>query len=224
MDSLPYFAFQIFQIVWLDLLLSGDNAVVIALACRNLPEDKRKLGIAIGAGLAVALRLIFTVLVVYLLKLPYLKLIGGVLLLYIAVKLVFDGHDHGEVEAKPNVWGAVTTIVIADGVMSLDNVLAIVGVAEEHLGLIIFGLVLSIPLVVFGASAVLKMIDRWPIIVWAGAALLGWVAGAMIAGDSHVAEWLARNLNPPDKAAGVAGMLVVLAIAGAIKFSRKKPA
>ena len=112
MTDISYFAFQVFQIVWLDVLLSGDNAVVIALACRNLPEDKRKLGIALGAGLAVALRILFTLLVVWLLKLPFLKLIGGVLLLWIATKLVFDDHDHGEVTAKPNLWGAVATIMI----------------------------------------------------------------------------------------------------------------
>ncbi len=223
-ESLPYFAFQVLQIVWLDLLLSGDNAVVIALACRNLPEDKRKLGVALGAALAVALRVLFTLLVVWLLKLPFLKLVGGVLLLYIAVRLVFDDHDHGEVKAEPNLWGAVTTIVIADGVMSLDNVLAIVGVAEGHLGLIIFGLVLSIPLVVFGAGFVLKLIDRWPIIVWAGAALLGWVAGEMIATDPWVAAWLDRHGDPPDIAAAILGAAVVLAVAGAIKFAGRNKA
>ena len=223
-DSLAYFAFQILQIVWLDLLLSGDNAVVIALACRNLPEDKRKLGIALGAGMAVALRILFTLLVVWLLKLPLLKLIGGVLLLYIAIRLVFDNHEHGEVKAEPNVWGAVTTIMIADGVMSLDNVLAIVGVAEGHLGLIIFGLVVSIPLVVFGAGFVLRLIDRWPIIVWAGAGLLGWVAGEMIATDPWVAAWLDRHGDPPDIAAAILGAAVVLAVVGAIKFAGRNKA
>ena len=223
-ESLVYFTFQVLQIVWLDLLLSGDNAVVIALACRNLPDDKRKLGIALGAAMAVALRVIFTIAVVWLLKLPFLKLIGGVLLLWIAVRLVFDTHQHGEVRAEPNVWGAVTTIMIADGVMSLDNVLAIVGVAEGHLGLIVFGLVLSIPLVVFGAGAVLKLIDRWPIIVWAGAALLGWVAGEMIATDPWVANWLDRHGDPPDVAAAIMGAAIVLAIAGAIKLARRKKA
>ena len=223
-ESLVYFAFQVLQIVWLDLLLSGDNAVVIALACRNLPDDKRKLGIALGAAMAVALRVVFTIAVVWLLKLPFLKLIGGVLLLWIAVRLVFDNHEHGEVKAERNVWGAVATIMIADGVMSLDNVLAIVGVAEGHLGLIVFGLVLSIPLVVFGAGAVLKLIDRWPIIVWAGAALLGWVAGEMIATDPWIANWLDRHGDPPDVAAAITGAVVVLAVAGAIKLARRKKA
>ena len=183
-DSLAYFAFQILQIVWLDLLLSGDNAVVIALACRNLPEDKRKLGIALGAGMAVALRILFTLLVVWLLKLPLLKLIGGVLLLYIAIRLVSEGH----------------------------------------LGLIIFGLVVSIPLVVFGAGFVLRLIDRWPIIVWAGAGLLGWVAGEMIATDPWVAAWLDRHGDPPDIAAAILGAVTVLAVAGAITLGRRKPA
>ena len=149
---------------------------------------------------------------------------GGVLLLWIAVRLVFDNHEPGEVKAQPNVWGAVATIMIADGVMSLDNVLAIVGVAEGHLGLIVFGLVLSIPLVVFGAGAVLKLIDRWPIIVWAGAALLGWVAGEMIATDPWIANWLDRHGDPPDVAAAITGAVVVLAVAGAIKLARRKKA
>lgn len=223
-ESLPYFGLQVFQIVWLDLLLSGDNAVVIALACRNLPPEQRRLGVALGAGAAVALRIVFTLLIVYLLKLPFLKLIGGVLLLYIAVRLVFDNHEHGEVEAKSGVWGAVSTIMIADGVMSLDNVLAIVGVAEGHLGLIAFGLILSIPLVVFGAGAVLRLIDRFPVIVWAGAALLGWVGGEMIAEDPFVAGWLDRHGDPPDVVAALAGAALVLAIAGAIKLKKRRTA
>ena len=186
---------RVFDVVSTD---AGDPVIVMEfldgldlrswIETHGLPSVEVAVGwmIEACAGLAVALRILFTLLVVWLLKLPFLKLIGGVLLLWIATKLVFDDHDHGEVTAKPNLWGAVATIMIADGVMSLDNVLAIVGVAEGHLGLIIFGLVLSIPLVVFGAGFVLKLIDRWPIIVWAGAALLGWVAGEMIAARRRV--------------------------------------
>ena len=224
MDSVAYFGVQILQIVWLDLLLSGDNAVVIALACRDLPPDKRKLGIALGAGAAVALRVLFTLLIVYLLALPFVKLVGGVLLLGIAVKLVISDNAHGEVKAKPNVLGAVTTIMIADGVMSLDNVLAIVGVAHGDTRLIVFGLLLSIPLVVFGASAVLRAIERWPVLIWAGAALLGWVAGEMLASDPLFAGWMDRIGDPPDIVASIAGAAIVLVIAGALRLWQKRRA
>lgn len=218
-DSPAYFVFQLLQISWLDLLLSGDNAVVIAMACRDLPERQKKIGVALGAAAAVALRVLFTVIVDLLLKFPYIKLIGGVLLLGIAVKLVTDESEHeAEVKAQPNLWGAVATIVIADGVMSLDNVLAILGVAHGDMRLIIFGLLLSIPLVVFGAGALMRIIDRFPILVWAGAALLGWVAGEMIVADPVVANWLDRHGDPPDILAAIAGAVVVLAIGGVLKL------
>lgn len=223
-DSYAVLGLQVLQIVWLDILLSGDNAVVIALACRGLPQDKRRLGIALGAAAAVALRVIFTLAIVFLLKVPFVKLVGAVLLLGIAVKLVTGGQDHGEVAARPTVWGAVTTIMIADGVMSLDNVLAIVGVAHNDARLIVFGLVVSIPLVVFGASAVMKIIDRWPILIWAGAALLGWVAGEMMVHDPVFAAWLDRHGDPPDILASIAGAALVLAVAGAIKLWRDRRA
>lgn len=223
MTDLPaYFLFQLLQISWLDLLLSGDNAVVIAMACRDLPERQKKIGVALGAAAAVALRVLFTVIVDQLLKFPYIKLIGGILLLGIAVKLVTDESEHAEVKSQPNLWGAVTTIVIADGVMSLDNVLAILGVAHGDMRLIIFGLLLSIPLVVFGAGALMRVIDRFPILIWAGAALLGWVAGEMIVADPVVADWLDRHGDPPDILAAIAGMIVVLAIGGALTLLAKR--
>ncbi|MFO1114774.1 MAG: TerC family protein [Beijerinckiaceae bacterium] len=221
-DSPAYFLFQLLQISWLDLLLSGDNAVVIAMACRDLPERQKKIGVALGAAAAVALRVLFTVIVDQLLKFPYIKLIGGILLLGIAVKLVTDESEHAEVKSQPNLWGAVTTIVIADGVMSLDNVLAILGVAHGDMRLIIFGLLLSIPLVVFGAGALMRVIDRFPILIWAGAALLGWVAGEMIVADPVVADWLDRHGDPPDILAAIAGMIVVLAIGGALTLLAKR--
>ena len=220
-DSIAYFGLQALQIGWLDLLLSGDNAVVIALACRGLPADKRRLGIALGAGAAVALRVLFTLLVVRLLALPLVKLAGGALLLGIAVKLAIGGEKHAQVKARPSVLGAVLTITIADGVMSLDNVLAIIGVAHGDMRLIVFGLALSIPLVVFGASAVMKLIDRLPILIWAGAALLGWVAGEMIAADPVVAAWLDRMGNPPDMVVSIVCAALVVAAAGAIKALRR---
>ena len=217
---------QILQIVWIDLLLSGDNAVVIALACRGLPEDKRKIGIILGAGMAIALRMGLTVILSRLLDLPFIKLAGGLLLLLIAVKLVIDEEGEHEVASQTTIWGAVWTITLADVVMSLDNVLAIAGAARGHTGLIIFGLLLSIPLIVYGAGAVMKLMERFPILIWAGAALLGWIAGEMIVADPVIAAWVDRHGDPPDILASIAGAVLVIVIAFITKKMRggDKPA
>jgi YjbE family integral membrane protein len=171
------------EIVWVNLLLSGDNAVVIALACRSLPEDKRKKGILLGAGAAVGLRIVFTAIVASLLGLPFLKLVGGALLLWIAIKLLLDETEETDVPASFDLWGAVRTIAVADMVMSLDNVLAIAAAAHGSVGLIIFGLLLSVPLIVFGANMMIELLQRFPVVVWGGAALLGWVAGELLVSD-----------------------------------------
>lgn len=200
------------QIIWIDLVLSGDNAVVIALACRGLPAKQRKWGIILGAGAAIILRVIFALLVIQLLQVPFLKVIGAFLLLRIAVGLTKGQEDeHDEIRESGKLWGAVWTIVVADAVMSLDNVIAIAAVAQDHIGMLIFGLALSIPLIVFGANILVKAIDRFPILIWAGAALLGWVAGGMLITD----PWMVKTLGAdavaiwklPVEAAGV--LLVV---------------
>ncbi len=200
------------QIIWIDLVLSGDNAVVIALACRGLPAKQRKWGIILGAGAAIVLRVIFALLVIQLLQVPFLKVIGAFLLLRIAVGLTKGQEDeHDEIRESGKLWGAVWTIVVADAVMSLDNVIAIAAVAQDHIGMLIFGLALSIPLIVFGANILVKAIDRFPILIWAGAALLGWVAGGMLITD----PWMVKTLGAdavaiwklPVEAAGV--LLVV---------------
>lgn len=189
--SSSQFWVSLLQIIWIDLLLSGDNAVVIALACRSLPENKRKLGIWLGAGAAVGLRIAFALVVTYLLGVPYLKLIGGILLFWIAIKLAKgEEESHGEIEASDNLWKAVRTIAIADAVMSLDNVIAIAGAAKGHPELFIFGLLLSIPLIIMGAQLLTTIIERYPILIWLGAALLGWIAAEMILGDIAVLNWL----------------------------------
>lgn len=189
------FWISLLQIIWIDLLLSGDNAVVIALACRSLPENRRRLGIWLGAGAAVGLRIIFALIVTYLLGVPYLKVIGGILLFWIAIKLaVGEEEAHGEIEASDSLWKAVRTIAIADAVMSLDNVIAIAGAAKGHPELFIFGLLLSIPLIIMGAQLLTSIIERFPILVWIGAALLGWIAAEMILGDVAVLQWLQVNL------------------------------
>lgn len=220
-EFLSLYAVPILQIIWIDILLSGDNAVIIALACRELPERQRKWGIVLGAGAAVALRILFMMIVVQLLALPYLKVFGGLLLLVIAVKLVVDDSELEDVRAKTTLWGAITTIALADAAMSLDNVLAIAAAARDHSGLILFGVLLSIPLVVFGANVVLKVLDRWPILVWAGTALLGWVAGDMIATDPQVDAWIGRV---PDIAIKLVTTAAVVAVAFIIDRRRLRQA
>ncbi|QEL23199.1 TerC family protein [Bosea sp. F3-2] len=188
------FWISLLQIIWIDLLLSGDNAVVIALACRSLPANRKKIGIWLGAGAAVGLRIIFALVVTYLLGVPYLKVIGGILLFWIAIKLaVGEEEAHGNIEASESLWKAVRTIAIADAVMSLDNVIAIAAAARGHAELFIFGLLLSIPLIIMGAQLLTSIIERFPILVWLGAALLGWIAAEMILGDLAVLQWLQAN-------------------------------
>jgi YjbE family integral membrane protein len=209
----------ILQIILIDILLGGDNAVIIALACRNLPARQRRLGIIWGAAGAIALRVILITVAVALLQVPFLKLIGGLLLLWIGIKLIApaeDGHGHEKLAGSDRLLSAIKTIIVADFVMSLDNVIAIAGAAEQadpsqRTGLIIFGLLVSVPFIVFGAQIILKLLDRFPVIVTAGAALLGWIAGGLIVGDP-----IAEPVLPPGDAlkyaASTAGAVFVVAV------------
>ncbi|OJY38176.1 MAG: hypothetical protein BGP06_17305 [Rhizobiales bacterium 65-9] len=181
---------KVLEIGWINILLSGDNAVVIALACRALPVGQRKMGVLLGAGVAVVLRIAFAFIVATLMGLPFLRIVGALLLLWIAVKLVTDDAGEAEVAAHDSLWKAVQTIAIADAVMSLDNVIAVAAVAKGDYWLFIFGLALSIPIVVLGAQLIMSLLTRFPILVWAGAALLGWVAGEMIFGDPMLLDWM----------------------------------
>ncbi|KAA2241081.1 TerC family protein [Salinarimonas soli] len=194
MDFSGQFVVQVLQIIWIDLLLSGDNAVVIALACRSLPPHQRRTGILLGAGVAVGLRIVFALIISYLLAVPYLRIIGGGLLFWIAVKLIVGEDDEThEIAETDNLWRAVRTIAIADAVMSLDNVVAIAAAAKGHPELFIFGLLLSIPLIMVGATLITTIIQRFPLLVWAGAALLGWIAAEMIVTDPALMSWLSGN-------------------------------
>ena len=183
----------VLEVIWVNIVLSGDNAVVIALACRGLPAHQRRVGMALGAGVAIVLRLIFTLLVVQLLAMPFLKIGGALLLVWIAVKLLTeDGEgDDDKIAASDRLWHAVRTVAIADMVMSLDNVLAIAAVAKGNLPMLVFGLAVSIPLIVAGATLVMALLSRFPILIWAGAGLLGWVAGEMFITD----PWLTTQLG-----------------------------
>ncbi|MCB5175520.1 TerC family protein [Microvirga lenta] len=191
------FLVSLLQVIWIDILLSGDNAVVIAMACRSLPAHQRKLGITLGALTAVGLRIVFAFLISELLGVPFLRIVGGLLLFWIALKLIQgeDADSHGNIEASTSLWKAVRTIAIADAVMSLDNVVAIAAASRGHPELFVFGLLLSIPLIMVGATLITKLITRFPFIVWAGAALLGYIAAEMIVTDPIVLGWLSDNYS-----------------------------
>ena len=207
---------KLFEIIALNIVLSGDNAVVIALACRALAPEQRAKGIALGAGVAVLLRVVFTVLIASLLNMPFLHIVGALLLVWIAVKLIIEDGESGEnaVAASSKLWKAVQTVAIADIVMSLDNVLAIAAVAKD-----------SIPLIVLGASLITSLLTRFPILVWAGAGLLGWVAGEMFESDpwliGKLGETLAHQLEYP---AAILGALLVLGLGYFLKQRRPDPA
>jgi YjbE family integral membrane protein len=190
--SMTKFWIGVLEIIWIDILLAGDNAVVIALACRKLPRNLRLWGMALGAGVAVLMRILFTLLVAMLMTVPFLKVAGGVALFYIALKLLAPEEEQQseEIEASSRLWGAVRVIAAADIVMSLDNVIAIAGASDGHVALFVFGLAASIPLIVAGARVVMALLTRYPALVWAGGALLGWIAGQVIATDPIVKGFL----------------------------------
>ena len=201
------------QIILIDIVLSGDNAVVIALACRNLTPEQRKTGIFWGVAGAISLRVVLTVFAAMVMGLPWLKLVGGVLLIWIAVKLMLpeeqEGHD---IKASANLWGAVKTIIVADFVMSLDNVIAVAGAAHGSLALLLFGLAVSIPLIVWSSQLILHWMERWPVIILLGAGLLGYVAGQMIFTDPGVLGLLPEMPKWIDKVAGAIGAVLVVAV------------
>lgn len=215
------------QIIMIDILLGGDNAVVIALACRNLPGSLRTRGIIYGTAGAIILRVVLIAFALALLSIPYLKIIGAVLLLWIGVKLLLpeDENDHA-ISSSDKLWGAVKTVIIADLVMSVDNVLAIAGAAQgahqdHQLALVIFGLVVSIPIIVGGSQLVLKLMTRFPAVITLGAMLLGWIAGQMAYSDPALKPYV------PDAAfwayvAAAAGALIVFLL-GKIMQARRPP-
>ncbi len=191
----PEFWLALGKIVWVNILLSGDNAVVIALAARSLPPQQQKQAIMIGSGAAIALRIVLTLVAAQLLLLPYLKLVGALLLLYIGVTLLLPENDSDEEGsgATGSMAVAVRTILIADLVMSLDNVIAVAAAANGNTTLLVIGLATSIPLVIFGSTLLLKVIERFPVIVWAGAALLGFIAGEISVTDPALASWFSAQ-------------------------------
>ncbi|WP_371877330.1 TerC family protein [Alsobacter ponti] len=215
---------SVLQIIWIDLLLSGDNAVVIALACRSLPPRKRRMGIVLGSGAAVALRILFALVITWLLGVPFLGAAGGLLLFWIAVKLITGEEEEAHVSESETLWQAVRTIVIADAVMSLDNVVAIAAAADGNVALFIFGLLVSIPLIVMGSTLLMALISRFPIFVWGGAALLGWIGGEMIVTDPWVKQALGPSADAWDKPVALLGAVLVVLIAFALRKAAARTA
>ena len=208
------FWLSVLQIIAIDVLLGGDNAVVIALACRRLPESQRNQGILWGVFGAIALRLVLVFFALQLLALPFLKIVGALLLLWIGVKLLQpeDGEGHDTVNAPSHLFGAVKTIIIADAVMSLDNVVAVAGAAKGDITLVAFGIAVSIPIIIWGSKLVLMLMDRLPIIITLGGALLGWIAGHMLVTDVVVAPLLSDVSHWMHYLAGGVGALFVVSL------------
>jgi YjbE family integral membrane protein len=219
----------VIQIIIIDLLLGGDNAVVIALACRNLHPNQRRKGIIYGTAGAIILRVILVAFAVTLLQIPFLKLVGGALLLWIGYKLMVQ-HDEEEhnLDAPDKLFAAIKTIIVADIVMSLDNVLAIAGAAGQvadtthQIGYVIFGLIVSVPIIIGGSRIVLYLIDRFPMIVTAGAGLLGWIAGGMMVTDPALVKRFGEGLADYSTLAGIVGALGIMALGELMKRRAKK--
>jgi YjbE family integral membrane protein len=185
----------VLKIIFIDIILSGDNAVVIALASRNLPKEQQKKAVFWGGFGAVGLRVLLTFAAVFLLQIPFVQLVGGLLLLWIAIKLLKGEDEDNNIQSGNSLMAAIKTIIVADFVMSLDNIVAIAGAAEGHLGLIIFGLLVSIPLIIWGSQLLMKLMNRYPIIVTLGSALLGYTAGEMILKEKMISDFLDKNLH-----------------------------
>jgi YjbE family integral membrane protein len=236
----PAFWLAVGQIIWINILLSGDNAVVIALACRSLPPRQKFWGILLGAGAAVVLRIFFTIVIAQIMGIAFLKLVGGLLLLWIAVKLLVPSDEHGEdsVKAGDTLLRAVWLVTVADIVMSLDNVIAIAAAAETAAArvdlahaltiktiLIVFGLATSVPLIIAGSALLMALLNRFPILVWAGAGLLGWVAGEIIIKDAALESWLgAEVVERWHLWAAAAGVVFVIGLGYAIRRAHHKRA
>jgi YjbE family integral membrane protein len=212
------------QIIMIDILLGGDNAVVIALACRKLPPKQRTLGILWGTAGAIVLRVILIFFALTLLAIPYLKIVGAILLIWIGIKLLLPEDDdaHGNIGSSDKLWSAVKTVIVADLVMSVDNVIAVAGAAESAGGdhkmpLVIFGLLVSIPIIVWGSQLVIKLMDRFPLIITIGGMLLGWIAGTMAVTDPAVAGWFRAQIPHASYIFGAAGALFVLLVGLALQ-------
>lgn len=211
----PAFWLAALQIMGINILLSGDNAVVIALAVRGLPPKERFWGMVLGAGCAAVLLILFTGIVATLMQLPYLKFAGGLALFWVAIKLVTPQHqdEEGSTEAVEDLWRAVRVVVVANLVMSLDNVIAVAAAAKGNYLLLGLGLAVSIPVVIAGSALFLAIIERFPIVIWGGGALLGWIAGGLLPDDPMVAQYLSEaTADKVEILCGISGAILVVAV------------
>ncbi|NMO94806.1 TerC family protein [Paenibacillus lemnae] len=209
------FFLALVQIVFLDLVLAGDNAIVIGLAARNLQPATQKKAILLGTAGAVLLRILATILVVWLLEIPWLLLIGGILLIGIAYKLLTDEDDHSDIQAGQHLWTAIRTIIIADAAMGLDNVIAVAGAAEHNNVLVVLGLLISVPIVVWGSTLFIKLINRYPWIIYLGAAVLGYTASSMITDEEHFTAFF--DTHPLVRGLFIAAVVLGVLAAGHFK-------
>ncbi|MGM7722735.1 TerC family protein [uncultured Metabacillus sp.] len=213
------FLTALLSIIVIDLVLAGDNAILIGLAARNLPKDQQKKVIIWGSFGAIAIRIVATLAVVWLLEIPGLHLVGGLLLVIIAYKLLVDDNDHGDVKAGDNFWAAIRTVIIADALMGLDNVLAVAGASHGNMLLVIIGLLISVPVVMWGSTIILKWIDRYPIIVTIGAGVLAWTSAKMIVGEHFLSGLFANGFVKYGFE-----ILVIAAVIGLGKYKQAKMA
>lgn len=213
------FLSALFAIIMIDLVLAGDNAILIGLAARKLPKQQQKKVILWGSIGAIAIRIVATLAVVWLLEVPGLHLVGGLLLVIIAYKLLVDEDDHGDVQAADNFWGAIRTVLIADALMGLDNVLAVAGASHGNMLLVVLGLIISVPVVMWGSTIILKWIERFPVIVTIGAAILAWTASKMIVGEGFLSGIFANGFVKYGFE-----ILVILAVIGLGKYKQAKNA
>jgi YjbE family integral membrane protein len=212
----PIFWAALGNIILVNIVLSGDNAVVIALAARSLPPRQQKKAIFFGSAAAIVMRIVLTIFALQLLTLPYLKIVGAFLLLYIGIQLLSDNEEEGEVKEHATLGAAIKTILIADLVMSLDNVLGVAAAAKGNITLLVLGLAISIPLIIFGSTIILKLMERFPIIITFGAALLGYLAGEMLFSDTAIAPWIEANLPHHEilhlSIPGIIGAVIVVVV------------
>lgn len=214
---------SVVQIIAIDILLGGDNAVVIALACRRLPEAQRRLGIFWGAVGAIVLRVALTFFALQLLHIPWLKIAGALALLWIGIKLLLPQKDEpDDVRGSTHLLGAIRTIIVADAVMSLDNVVALAGAANGDIVLVALGIAVSIPIIVWGSRVVLHLMERFPVVITLGAALLGWIAGGMLVGDEALSSHLGEPSASMRHIAGAIGAMAVVAL-GTLLAARTHP-
>ena len=219
------FTIALLQIIAIDIILGGDNAIVIALACRNLPAHQKRAGILWGTAGAIVLRVILIFFASALMTTPGLRLIGGLLLLWIGVKLITEetGDDlDGKIKQNTSLIGAIRTIIIADFVMSLDNALAITAASKGNMFLVVFGLVLSVPIIIGGSTIILRMMERFPVIIILGGSLLGWLGGDLIATDKMVTGYLKDLFSTVPQIGAIAGAVLVVAIGKLIQIAARR--